>query len=156
MDSNDQDKNIRLLWTDGSANPNPGRGGFAVLEKIGGRAVPVVMGKSDYTTSVRMEGRALIEAMKYIGGEQCKIFTDSRFWINVLKKWAPMWELFGWQKRSPGAIKNLDLVQEAYQLYKQGNVTLKWVKGHAGSRFNNLADKYAKRAGRGEIEANLV
>lgn len=153
-----EDKNnqsIRLFWTDGSAKPNPGKGGFAVLEKKGGLAVPVVMGNCPYTTSVRMEGRALIECLKYVGNERCKIFTDSKFWINVLKKWAPTWERYGWKKATPGPIKNLDLVKELYYLFVKSNAKICWVKGHAGSRFNNLADKYAKRANKGRIESHL-
>lgn len=150
-----KDQDFRLFWTDGSANPNPGKGGFAVLEKIGGRAVPVVMGKCAHTTSVRMEGKALIECLRYAKGARCKIYTDSKFWINVLKKWAPTWERYGWQKVTPGPIKNLDLVKELYRLFKASNAKIYWVKGHAGSRFNNLADKFAKRAGKGKIEDNL-
>ena len=136
---------MKILWTDGSAEPNPGPGGFAVIEVIGGEAKPVVLGKEEESTNIRMEGKALIEAMKYAGEQGCEIHTDSEFWINVLKKWAPTWESNGWKKKS-GPIKNLEIVKELWQLYHEYPVSLYWVKGHVGIEFNELADEWANRA----------
>lgn len=136
---------MKVLWTDGSASPNPGPGGFAVLEK--GR--PVALGKESQTTNIRMEGRALIAAIKYAAGEPCEIHSDSEFWINVLTKWAPGWARNGWRKKS-GEIKNLDLVQELYELYQANPVELVWVRGHVGTAENELADEWANRARQGE------
>ena len=106
---------------------------------------PVALGSEDgQTTNIRMEGAALIAAMKLAGDEVCEIYTDSEFWINVLTKWAPGWEAKGWQKK--GGIKNLDLVQEAYRLYTDRTVTLVWVRGHVGDEDNELADAWANKA----------
>ena len=55
---------MKILWTDGSANPNPGPGGYAVIEVVNGRGEPVVLGKDSNTTNIRMEGKALIAAIK--------------------------------------------------------------------------------------------
>ena len=93
---------MRKLWTDGSASPNPGPGGFSVIED----KKPVAMGREDLTTNIRMEGSAILEALKVLSGEEAEIWTDSEFWINVLTKWAPGWEKNGWKKKS-GPIKNL-------------------------------------------------
>lgn len=136
---------MKVLWTDGSAEPNPGPGGFAVIEVVDGKAKPVVLGKEEESTNIRMEGKALIEAMKYAGGQGCEIHTDSEFWINVLEKWAPTWECNGWKKKS-GPIKNLEIVKELWQLYHEYPVSLYWVKGHVGIEFNELADEWANRA----------
>ena len=52
---------MRVFFTDGSASPNPGPGGYAVIEN--GR--PVALGSEDgQTTNIRMEGMALIATMK--------------------------------------------------------------------------------------------
>ncbi len=188
------------LWTDGSAVPNPGRGGYAVLDSQGN---PLALGGSEKgfeekTTNIRMEAQALIAAYKCIRecqhfstsdlsysssktmrGESAKprgetspcglglgediwraegkvardqlytINTDSQFWINVVTQWAPGWEAKGW-KKSGGAIKNLDLVQELYSLYKTTqNVQLKWVRGHVGTELNEKADEWAAKARQG-------
>ena len=136
---------MRTLWTDGSASPNPGPGGFAVIED--GR--PVALGSELKSSNIRMEGCALIAAMEMLAGEKGEVVTDSEFWVNVLTKWAPKWELNGWKKKS-GEIKNLDLVKKAYALYKLGNVKLKWTRGHAGTNMNEMADEWANRARLGE------
>lgn len=140
---------MKTLWTDGSASPNPGPGGYAVLEIVDSEARPVALGRDKQTSNIRMEGTALIEAIKYAGEDSCEIHTDSEFWINVLEKWAPGWEAKGW-KKSKGEIKNLDLVQELYKLYQTHDVKLVWEKGHAGIDYNELADTWANKARQGE------
>ena len=64
----------KVLWTDGSADPNPGPGGFAVLEN----GKPVRLGREENSTNIRMEGSALIAAIEYAGEEGCEINTDSQ------------------------------------------------------------------------------
>ncbi|MBR0431333.1 ribonuclease HI [Candidatus Saccharibacteria bacterium] len=140
---------MKILWTDGSASPNPGPGGFAVIEVIDGTGKPVVLGCEKETTNIRMEGMAMIAAIKYAGEEGCEIHADSEFWINVLTKWAPGWKVNGWKKKV-GEIKNLDLVKELYELYCRYSVKLVWEKGHDGVEFNEMADKWANRARKGE------
>ena len=140
---------MKILWTDGSASPNPGPGGYAVLEIINGEAKPVVLGMGRNTSNIRMEGSAMLSAIKYADEEGCEIHTDSEFWINVLTKWAPTWAANGWTKKS-GPIKNLDLVQELYELYHKYPVKLVWEKGHAGIDYNELADRWANKARLGE------
>lgn len=139
---------MKILWTDGSASPNPGPGGFAVIEFDESGARPVVLGREKNTTNIRMEGQAMIEAIKYANGEKCEIHTDSRFWLDTLTKWAPVWEANEWKKGS-GKIKNLDIVQELYELYEKGNVRLVWVHGHDGVELNELADEWANKARKG-------
>lgn len=140
---------MKILWTDGSASPNPGPGGWAVIEVSGTSAYPVALGRAKDTTNIRMEGTAMIEAIKYAGDESCEIHSDSEFWINVLEKWAPTWAANHWQKKS-GPIKNLDLVKELYTLYTSHDVKLIWEKGHAGTKYNELADTWANKARLGE------
>lgn len=135
----------KILWTDGSAEPNPGPGGFAVLEN----GQPVRLGSESNSTNIRMEGAALIAAMEYAGSDGCEIYTDSQFWVNVLTVWAPAWEARSWTKKT-GPIKNLDMVQTAYRLYNQFPVKLHWTRGHVGTEQNELADFYANEARQGK------
>lgn len=129
-------------YTDGSASPNPGPGGFSVIKEL----QPHILGSEEgATTNIRMEGKAIMAALKDADGADCEIFTDSEFWINVITKWAPGWEAKGWKKPG-GEIKNLDIVQEVYPLYKQSNATLTWVRGHEGDIGNEMADEWANKA----------
>ena len=135
---------MRIFYTDGSASPNPGPGGYAVIELN----KPVALGSEEGdTTNIRMEGRALIAAMKLANGGPCQIYTDSEFWINVITKWAIGWEAKGWTKK--GGIKNLDLVKEAYELHQSSQAELIWVRGHMGDEGNELADQWANKAREG-------
>jgi ribonuclease HI len=132
-----------VYYTDGSASPNPGPGGFAVIRDnqpyiVGGEAVRE-------TTNIRMEGLAIKTALDDADGEECQIFTDSEFWINVITKWAPGWEAKGWKKKG-GEIKNLDIVQSVYPLYQNSRATLTWVRGHEGDEGNEMADEWANKA----------
>ena len=136
---------MTIYYTDGSASPNPGPGGFAVIKN----GAPHILGSEDgETTNIRMEGKALVAAMKDAGSEEVEIFTDSEFWINVITKWAPGWAAKGWKKKG-GEIKNLDIVQEAYALYQSANATLTWVRGHEGDEGNEMADEWANKAREG-------
>lgn len=136
---------MRIFYTDGSASPNPGPGGYAVIE--GGQ--PVALGSEDgATTNIRMEGKAIIAALTLAAGEPCRVHTDSEFWINVITKWAPGWEAKGWKKKG-GEIKNLDIVREVYPLFQQSQATLVWVRGHNGDKGNELADEWANKAREG-------
>ena len=128
-------------YTDGSCEPNPGNGGFAVIKNM----KPAVMGGEANTTNIRMEGLAIIAAIKDAEGEECEIFTDSEFWINVITKWSVAWEANGWKKKG-GAIKNLDIVQEVCPLYRESRAILVWVRGHNNDPGNELADEYANKA----------
>ena len=140
---------MKILWTDGSASPNPGPGGFAVLEQENDEIHPVAFGKEPHTTNIRMEGLAMIAAIEYAGDEGCEIHSDSEFWINVITKWMDTWAKNNWIKKS-GEIKNLDIVQKIYELYHKYPVKLVWVRGHVGTEMNELADEWANRARKGK------
>lgn len=139
-----------IYYTDGSALPNPGWGGFAVIRDgepyiIGGEPDGSVVAPNQ-TTNIRMEGMAILNALRDSAGMQAEINTDSLFWINVITKWAPGWARQGWKKRG-GEIQNLDLVKAVYGTFLQrSHATLKWVHGHNGVCFNEMADKWAKEA----------
>ncbi len=131
-------------YTDGSASPNPGPGGFSVIKEM----QPAVLGSEPNgaeTTNIRMEGFAIIAALKDAAGEPCKIHTDSEFWINVITKWSLAWEKNGWKKKG-GEIKNLDIVREVCPLYRSSQAELIWVRGHNNDPGNELADHWANEA----------
>ncbi len=130
-----------VYYTDGSCEPNPGTGGFAVIRDM----KPQILGGENESTNIRMEGFAIIAALKDAEGQMCEIFTDSEFWINVITKWSAAWEANGWKKKS-GAIKNLDIVQEVCPLYRKSQAVLVWVRGHNNDPGNELADEWANKA----------
>ena len=130
-----------VYYTDGSCEPNPGTGGFSVVKDM----KPHILGGEFETTNIRMEGFAIIAALKDADGHPAEIYTDSEFWINVITKWSIPWEANGWKKKG-GEIKNLDIVQEICPLYRGSQAVLVWVRGHNNDPGNELADEYANKA----------
>ncbi|MEI6850463.1 MAG: ribonuclease H [Candidatus Saccharibacteria bacterium] len=128
-------------YTDGSCSPNPGPGGFAVIKDT----ELAIIGHEMLSTNIRMEGRAIVAALNDAEGNQCQIFSDSEFWVNVITRWGVGWEKNGWTKKN-GEIKNLDIVKEVLHLYKRSDAKVNWVRGHVGNISNELADKWANKA----------
>lgn|SRR5574344_876420 len=134
---------MKIYWTDGSASPNPGKGGCCVIDAS--KKEPVFLGRDDNSTNIRMEGAAIYAAIKMAGSDSVEIHSDSEFWKKVLEEYAPKWEASGWKKKT-GQIKNLNLVKIIYEEYQNSKVKMVWVKGHAGIELNELCDEWAKNA----------
>jgi ribonuclease HI len=132
------------IFTDGSAVPNPGRGGWGMVWVEGGEVRLQLHGYEPETTNNRMELQALIEAYKALPEDAAvTLHTDSRLCVDTITKWAPNWEKAGWKKKS-GPIKNLELVQELLALYRaHPGCKLQWIAAHSGNRWNEYADSLA-------------
>lgn len=129
------------IFTDGGATPNPGPGGWGVVYVQDGKILKQECGHDPDTTNNRMELTALIEAYKMLSPDlEVKIYSDSNLCVSTINLWAAGWERAGW-KRKTGAIANLDLVKELYQLAKsRPKAKLEWIKAHNGWLWNEYAD----------------
>ena len=138
---------ITAVYTDGCAIPNPGAGGWAVVAIGNGRVVSERQGHAGHTTNNRMEMQALIEAFRMLPtGTEAEVFSDSQLSVRTLTEWAPAWRRAGW-RRSRGGIANLDLVREALELFEERpKCRVRWIRGHAGHRWNERADELANAA----------
>ena len=98
------------VFTDGSAVPNPGPGGWGAVWVEEGQIRAERHGHDPDTTNNRMELRALIAAFQMLPEDAViEVRTDSRLCVDTITKWAPGWERKGWKKKT-GPIKNLELV----------------------------------------------
>jgi len=136
-----------FLYTDGAARGNPGPGGYGIVLKSGGH-YKELSGGFKYTTNNRMELMAAIvglESIKIIPSDVL-IYTDSKYVCEAVeKKW-----LFTWIKTGFKNKKNPDLWMRFYKIFKQHNVRLKWLKGHAGHIENERCDVLATTAAQKE------
>ena len=132
------------LFTDGSASPNPGPGGWGVVWVEDGVVRAQAKGRSPDTTNNRMELQALIEAYRLVApGQAVRIHSDSDLCVKTITQWAAGWEKRGWRRKA-GPIKNLDLVQELHGLASaHPEVELVWLRAHVGARWNEYADALA-------------
>lgn len=132
------------VFTDGGSEPNPGPGGWGVVHVVNNEVVAQRHGHDAATTNNRMELTALIEGYKLLPNDaEITVFSDSELCVKSMNEWAPQWEKRGWKRKS-GPIANLELVQELYALFKSHpKVTLKWIKAHNGSLWNEYVDSLA-------------
>lgn len=132
------------VFTDGSARPNPGPGGWGFVWVEGGEVRLQDHGQEAHTTNNRMELTALIAAFGALPEDaRATVYTDSKLCVNTIESWAAGWERKGW-KRKGGEIKNLELVQELYGLRRERpGCKLEWIAAHSGNRWNEYADSLA-------------
>lgn len=132
------------VFTDGSASPNPGPGGWGMVWVEGGQILSQGHGHAPQTTNNRMEMTALIEAFQALPEDaEVTVHSDSRLCVNTITQWAPGWERKGW-KRKGDPLKNLDLVKPLLALYRaHPKCKLVWIAAHSGERWNEYADSLA-------------
>lgn len=137
------------IFTDGSANPNPGRGGYGVvlMNDAETEVLNIFSHQEENTTNNIQELKALIVAFtiaKACPNAHFIIYADSAYAIGVFTQWAASWKRNGWQKSDKQPIKNLELIQKGYKLYCDlNNCEIKKVKGHENNIGNELADALA-------------
>ncbi len=129
------------LFTDGACSGNPGPGGWGVVLRYNGHEKELSGGEIN-TTNNRMELTAVIEGLKALK-EPCKVrlVTDSKYVADgITKGWAESWRKNNWRKADKKPALNPDLWEKLLDLIAEHDVTIDWVKGHAGHPENERCD----------------
>jgi ribonuclease HI len=135
------------IYTDGGCRPNPGPGGWGVVIVSGKRKIKELKGGEDDTTNNRMELRAAVEGLRFLDRpHRVELYTDSRYLRDGVTSWLPKWIANGWKTSNKSQVKNQDLWCELETELDRHEVTWHWVKGHAGNRYNERADRLASSA----------
>ena len=131
------------IYTDGACSGNPGKGGWAAII-IDGKNQSNISGSESKTTNNRMELMAPIMALKKIKTKsEITIFTDSRYVKDGITEWIKKWKLNNWKSSNKKPVKNKDLWVKLDNSCQKHKITWKWVKAHAGNKYNSLADELA-------------
>jgi ribonuclease HI len=148
---------MTIIYTDGSALKS-GKGGFGVVvcegkpnqEPEDYKLIAAYSERAEATTNNRMEMSSVLYALKVYGAAAddftCPIvYSDSMYTINSFTTWIKSWRRNGWTRYGGGTLENLDLIQEYDDLTeRQGrSIELRYVKGHNGHKWNELADDLA-------------
>ena len=134
------------VFTDGACSVNPGIGGWGVVILINDSDPIFLKGGEIQTTNNRMELTATIKALKYFKEHQLiTLITDSKYVKDGIESWIANWKKNGWRTTSKKPVKNKELWVELDSQISKHNITWKWVKGHAGDRYNEKADFLARR-----------
>lgn len=144
---NDKD-NIETveIFTDGACSGNPGPGGWGAVLRYKG-IEKEMSGGAKSTTNNRMELMGVIEALSALK-RPCKVIitTDSKYVCDSINKgWAKSWQKNGWIKSDKKPALNADLWEKCLKLLEIHDVTVNWVKGHAGNPENERCDALAVR-----------
>ena len=136
-----------VYYTDGSAHPNPGPGGFGVVivDETTDEIIDTYAKSSQKTTNNAEEMKAIIFAVCDAAkrGGPAIIYSDSAYAINTFTNWMFYRERNGWIKSDGKVPENLELVKAFFELNKKYKITLNKVKGHIGDKYNEIADKLA-------------
>jgi ribonuclease HI len=149
-----------IIYTDGACSKNGQKintGGFGVVVLDKNENIIYNYSKlSNNTTNNREELKAILYAMLKHGcrdnilEDRGKSFTppivysDSAYAVNTLTNWMFGWARNGWLKSDNKQPENLDLIQAYYEWYQKGfRIDLRKVKGHAGNKWNDMADGLA-------------
>lgn len=140
------------VYSDGGAEPNPGKGGFGVIMIYGEYRKEFSQGYR-LTTNNRMELMGVIFALEQLK-KPCivDIYTDSQYVVNgITKGWAQRWRANNWYRTKKEKAINYELWEQLLNLIS-ANVQVKfhWIKGHAGYFENERCDTLATEALNGE------
>ena len=131
------------IYTDGACSGNPGKGGWAAII-LEGNNQSSISGSVNKTTNNRMELMAAIMALQKIKKKsEVTIFTDTRYVKDGITEWIKKWKLNNWKNSNKKPVKNKDLWMKLDSFCQEHSVSWKWVKAHAGNKFNNLVDELA-------------
>jgi ribonuclease HI len=138
------------IYCDGACEPNPGNAGAGIVVYRAGKLAQLWFGLyNPMGTNNSAELNALYHALRMAEaeiktGNSVEVCSDSAYSINCIRSWAPNWEKKGWKKPG-GEIKNLEIIQDCYAIYRriEGELKLIHVAGHAGTEGNELADRMA-------------
>jgi len=140
------------IYTDGSAWPNPGPGGWAAI--IDGKEI---FGSEKQTTNNRMEITAVVRSLQNLPSNSfVKIYCDSQYVVNSIgcwekgkptkQGWMVGWEKRGWTRRE-GDLLNIDLWKEIKSLViLHDSIEMIWIRGHDNNELNERCDKLALQA----------
>ncbi len=141
------------IYCDGACDPNPGHAGSGIVVYRAGDLAELWYGLYNRNgTNNTAELNALYHALhmaeaEIATGNTVEICSDSAYSINCIRSWAPGWEKKGWKKPG-GEIKNLEIIQDCYAIYRRIKkpLTLTHVSAHVGTEGNELADRMAMLA----------
>ncbi len=138
-------KNVEI-FTDGACSGNPGPGGYGTILRYNG--VEKELSGGDFeTTNNRMELMAAIAGLEALN-QRCQVtlYSDSKYLVDAVNLgWAQKWREDGWMRTKKDKAQNSDLWERLLTLISAHEVTLIWVKGHAGHPENERCDKLAVR-----------
>jgi len=135
-----------IIYTDGACSGNPGDGGWGAILMFKEHQKQISGSQKD-TTNNQMEITAVIESLKIIKkSSEIIVYTDSKYVMEGITKWINGWKNNGWKTADKKPVKNCELWQKLENEVNKHNIEWRWVKGHSGNKYNDIADNLAREA----------
>lgn len=136
------------LYSDGGAEPNPGKGGFGVILSYKGQKKEFSQGYR-LTTNNRMELMGVIHGLERLKTKSIvHVYSDSRYVVNGISQcWAEKWRSNNWYRTKNEKAVNYDLWDRLLVLISSHQkVSFNWIRGHVGHPENERCDELANIA----------
>lgn len=141
--TNQQQKRVVYLYTDGACLGNPGPGGWGVVLSWDGQIKELSGGQAD-TTNNQMELTAVIKGLESLKRPvSLQIVTDSKYVMQGITQWMAGWKRNGWRTAAKKPVANRELWEKLDSLLSGHTVSWEWVKGHSGHQQNERCDALA-------------
>lgn len=148
-----------IIYTDGSAHPNPGPGGYGVVVLDNNENLLYNYSrqyKREKVTNNEMEIKAILYSFLNYGININNpllgfnnydipiVYSDSNYCVQTFNTWMFSWAKNNWIKSDKKQPENLELIKAYYDWYQKGyRIDLKKVKGHSDNKWNQMADDLA-------------
>ena len=136
-------------YTDGACaptNPGPAAWGAVILDPEGAVQIQA-KGFIGHGTNQIAEITAAIEGLARIPpGEPVELVSDSQYVLKGLSEWRAGWVRRNWRNARNEPVANRALWERLFEVADARRVSVRWVRGHAGDRFNEAADALANDA----------
>jgi len=136
-----------ILYSDGGAEPNPGKGGYGCILECQGHKKELSRGYRQ-TTNNRMELLGVIVGLETLKRKsRVKVYSDSKYVVNAINEgWLFKWEKNNWHRTHKKIVENSDLWERLLGLLNQHLVKCYWIRGHNGHPENERCDMLAENA----------
>jgi ribonuclease HI len=132
-----------IIYTDGACSGNPGKGGWGAVLKYGEYEKRINGGQAQ-TTNNRMELTAVIKSLQLLDRPcEIELYTDSQYVMKGATEWLHGWKKKNFNRGKSSEVKNIELWIELDTAMQRHKINWHWVKGHAGDKYNEIADQLA-------------
>ncbi len=148
MHKKDLEEGKIVIYSDGGAKGNPGKGGYGAVLLFKNHRKELSEGFR-LTTNNRMELLGVIKALESLKRDDIPIvvYSDSKYIVDAINKgWLKNWIRKNWKKGKNEEVKNIDLWKRVQKLLENRDIIFKWVKGHNGIEENERCDELANLA----------
>ncbi|MCB0362438.1 MAG: ribonuclease HI [Bdellovibrionales bacterium] len=138
-----------LIFSDGACSGNPGPGGYGTIVVTPKGQVRELGDFDPSTTNNRMEMLGALRGLQEVRGLSGDLWmlTDSTYLIRGITQWIWGWKRKNWKTAEGNEVTNRDLWEALDQELKKrhglGQISWKYVRGHAGNPGNQRCDEIA-------------